>query len=143
MRTTLPYTIVSSTISNMLDYATLKMVQGNSETGRNVFKAPRSTMFPNIRFYLLCLFYCLWIQVFPFTPPFFFSFGCFISYPCPQDHPPLSSFLFFLSLTLDLTVFFLLSYCLLCFIVVGAVKFFHEKFIAAIQNVLVSLGGSI
>lgn len=116
MRTTLSYTIVSSTISNMLDYATLKMVQGNSETGRNVFKAPWSTMFPNIRFYLLCLFYyCLWIQVFPFTPPSFFSFFFFFSLsgalsPAPAASPPSSfpfSFSFFFSVPNPQ------SYCLL------------------------------
>lgn len=82
MRTTLSYSIVSSTISNMLDYATLKMVQGNIETGHIVFKAPLSTVFSNIRFYLLCLFYSLWSRFYHSPVPFPFSL--------PQSHPPLS-----------------------------------------------------
>lgn len=103
MRTTLSYSIVSCTISNMLDYATLKMVQGNSETGHNVFKAPLSTVFSNIRFYLLCLFYCLWgggCGV--------WGVGCGVL-SLPQGHPPLSGFSLSLNPLIPNNLFLLLS----------------------------------
>lgn len=84
-----------------------------------------------------------------------FIFGTL--FPSPQGHHPLSRSLFFFSLSLNpqsqpssftfykahCLLFFLLSYCLLCFIVFGGVRFLHEKFIAAIPDVFVSLGGSI
>ncbi len=113
-------------------------------------------MSSNIRFYMLCLFYCLWIQAFPFTLLLLlFIFWHFVSFLQRATTLFLSLCFFSLSLSLSLnpllllyiklTVLssFFLSYCLLCFSVVGAVKFLHEKCIAFIQNVFVSLGGSI
>lgn len=88
-------------------------------------------------------FFCCLFLALCFPPPrattlflalcFFFSLSL-----NPQSQP--SSFTFYKAHCL---LFFLLSYCLLCFIVFGGVRFLHEKFIAAIPDVFVSLGGSI